>query len=475
MHTKLTSKQHIIYGNRPYAISSVSTKAKTLHLAFSNLFTMLKPSHLVFSSLFSIVILGLLTITTITSISPASASPVDFSVSVAPSLNVTIPTNIISLNLNPINNAFSTSDLTVSVGTNNPSGYTLTMTSSSTDLTRTEKVGDTYPVISTLTSETTESNFTTNRWGYRFNDNTANTNYQPFTTNILVKEYDKAVNNDTRTITFASKIDTTQAPGTYELALNFTAVANPNLSTMQNLADAQCPTTPTEVIDSRDGTVYTIQRLADGNCWMLDNLALDLSKDSVKTNLTSATTNAPDANLTSLKNNVVAKTADGGSWTNSYTAPYIATSGTENGGWDADTVASTKYGSGSGKIGIYYNYCAASANTICSDSNSSNASYDICPVGWKLPAGDTGSGSFYYLYNTGYSSNVANFQAALSTPLSGNVYGGSANDQGSRGKWWSSTRISSTSMCGLYVDASNVYPQSDYSRNYGYSIRCILN
>ena len=45
---------------------------------------------------------------------------------------------------------------------------------------------------------------------------------------------------------------------------------------MQNMAASDCTTTVKTVYDNRDETAYHVQRLADGNCWMLDNLVLVL-------------------------------------------------------------------------------------------------------------------------------------------------------------------------------------------------------
>ena len=166
---------------------------------------------------------------------PAHATDKSFSVTVPDSLNVTISSstgnNLVSLNLNPATSNFATEDLTVSVGTNNQAGYTLTMTSNSTDLTRTEAVGNTYPTIAALESEKGENEFTMNRWGYRFIDNTTNTKYQPYTVDnatngLLFNSSLVAVNpsESARTMRIGAKVNTEQAPGTYELALNFTAV-----------------------------------------------------------------------------------------------------------------------------------------------------------------------------------------------------------------------------------------------------------
>lgn len=86
----------------------------------------------------------------------------------------------------------------------------------------------------------------------------------------------------------------------------------------------------------------------------------------------------------------------------------------------------TNFGSGSGKIGVYYNYCAASAGTICVSSNSSNASQDICPKNWRLPTGGS-SGEYNTLYSKYGSSQVGTNSASASYNIAA-VLAGFAHD-----------------------------------------------
>ena len=72
-------------------------------------------------------------------------------------------------------------------------------------------------------------------------------------------------------------------------------------------------------------------------------------------------------------------------------------------------------------------------------------------------------------YNT-----YANYRSALRLPLSGNFLGGSAREQGSYCRFWSSTRRDDNRMYYLYLTPSLVYPVMNDPRNYGYSVRCVL-
>ena len=238
---------------------------------------------------------------------------------------------------------------------------------------------------------------------------------------------------------------------------------------MQDLTYAACPATPTYVYDNRDDSVYVVKRLADNRCWMLDNLALG-SADTTYT-------------LTSTDSNV----------TTDFTLPKSANTGFtsyDNAMINTDyknTVPNKVYGTeGSGKIGVYYNYAAASAGKITGSSNSSNgdANQDICPKNWRLPTGGS-SGGFQTLCtavkgsscsNGETNSNALKLRDVLNTPLSGYFYDSSAGGQGAGGYgyFWSSTRYDNTYMYGLYVSEPSVYSQNYRGRSNGFSVRCVL-
>ena len=246
---------------------------------------------------------------------------------------------------------------------------------------------------------------------------------------------------------------------------------------MQNMSASDCTTTARTVYDKRDDEPYLVQRLADGNCWMLDNLRLDLTNSTTRNVLTTSNTHADSTSLTSLKSgnrSAGARYASSGfaAWDSDSTSNvYNQAKANANHKY---TVASTKYGNSSGKIGVYYNYCAASAGNYCYDggSGTGNASYDICPYGWKMPTGGS-SGRYQTLY-TAYSSNATNFRNALSTPLSGNFNHGVMDLQGTSGYFWSSTYYDSSRMYDLYVLSNNLLPAGYNDRAIGFSVRCIL-
>ena len=266
-------------------------------------------------------------------------------------------------------------------------------------------------------------------------------------------------------------------------------------TSMQNIASSQCTTTAKLVLDNRDDTIYTIQRLEDNKCWMLDNLALDLTDAKVKRAMIGTTggedskTNAPISLLEHMLFGGEGTTSDqyatakvSSSWSaDSYSAPLINMA-------SKDVVPSDSLSqAGNWKVGGYYNYCAASAGSYCygdganAGTSTGNAEYDICPSGWRMPTGGA-SGEYQALATaiTGITGNISdttkynNFRNTLNTPLSGNIYNGSAINQGSYGAFWSSTRGDNKYIYRLFMDTTTVYPQDYNDRSRGYSVRCIL-
>ena len=254
------------------------------------------------------------------------------------------------------------------------------------------------------------------------------------------------------------------------------------------------------LIDARDDETYNVAKLADDKCWMLDNLALDLTNDTILNALTADNTNIntstdPGA-LAALKGTTPGTTSDKyatakvANWTSgySYSAPLVNLTDKDVILQGSDPMASTVL-AGEWKVGGYYNYCAASAGSYCygngtsEGTSSGNATSSICPKGWRMPAGKT-TGEYSALANAIYGSTgstsdataYANYRTALRLPLSGYFYNGSAYDQDSYGNFWSSTRDSNNDyMYILFLNTSDVNPSYRNNRIYGYSIRCLLS
>ncbi|MBR3324140.1 hypothetical protein IKG24_01190, partial [Candidatus Saccharibacteria bacterium] len=198
---------------------------------------------------------------------------------------------------------------------------------------------------------------------------------------------------------------------------------------MQTYTKAQCQSGAASgnvtVTDSRDNNTYTV-RYINGNCWMTQNLRFTgTSIDSTTTNINTTKT-LSYGDLTSG---------------NSSTEPRI-------------------HDSGNATTGVWYNYCAASAGTICTDSDSTEASYSLCPAGWRLPT-----------YTEQQA--ITSYTTAFSPTTGGRYYKGSLEGTGS-GFWWSSTAYNVNRRYFLYSAGSSLNTSSDY-RYYGTYVRCVLD
>ena len=256
-----------------------------------------------------------------------------------------------------------------------------------------------------------------------------------------------------------------------------------------------------KLIDSRDDQEYTIGKLADGKCWMTENLNLAggtaLSADD--TDVTSAyiSSFSTSNNLTKTGNTIVlpasaTKNADNNNLTESNQF------GTDNYSYVYNSGNKTNCGA-SGQNTPCYSYYSWDAATLGSGRNiatdNTDAAQSICPKGWKLPTSRTTSATnwqttsdFYMLAHqygldsttsTSESDNGFYTQAGPGTTpnflLAGYYNSGSFSSGGSYGYYWSSTSGSGGSGArGLSFNSSYVNSAVLSSRRRGYSVRCLL-
>ena len=262
-----------------------------------------------------------------------------------------------------------------------------------------------------------------------------------------------------------------------------TLMQNYNCSNLANVGDS------TYVYDNRDNEIYLISKLADGKCWMLENLRLDFTDSTILNGLSTSNTHVDSASLVSLRSGnrsagdqYARDGFSGSNWTESYRSyqPMINVSRTVNDTqYTKNTISPVTNGIGSGKIGVYYNYCAASAGSYCYDSSDgvdvantlSDAKYDICPAGWRMPTGSS-SGEYEALYED-YSYDETTFNTNLSLPFSGYFSSPSLNELGTRGRFWTSTWYDTWDMYNLRVNSSQVSNYNTNDRYDGLPVRCL--
>ena len=265
--------------------------------------------------------------------------------------------------------------------------------------------------------------------------------------------------------------------------------------------------------DQRDNNTYAIARLADGKCWMIENMRLENtatgnSDGSLAQGYNSSFAGLADPEEPSLFANVTTANSlystDGSTEktiSGSYQGYRFPRYNNQNITSRADTITTNNNNVYS--YGNYYTWAAAIADTThYSTNNQSATGTSICPSGWHLPIGGNKSNEsnneFWAYIVTGLNNgtNPANYDSNTQpyytgTPegsdvsnklrsypnnflYSGDVYSGSVGLRGSFGSYWSSTAYSSYYAYYLYLYSTSVYPGTYYYYKYnGRSIRCL--
>ncbi|MBQ3309771.1 hypothetical protein IJG78_03810, partial [Candidatus Saccharibacteria bacterium] len=196
---------------------------------------------------------------------------------------------------------------------------------------------------------------------------------------------------------------------------------------------------------------YTVRKLADGNCWMSENLKLTLS-----------TSHAYEVG-----------TFSGGtaSWT-----PNEDTSSSNP--YNIAISQNTKANVNGGKW--YYPWYAATAGQGTNTANPT-INRSICPKGWRLPA-ISNNPSFHDLIITAYSigNSSAGSTKLQSAPLSfyytGYYISGGPQGLGTGGFYWSANSSSDSSTAiGMSFNATAVTVSADYlpPKYDGFAVRCV--
>ena len=404
-----------------------------------------------------------------------SATTMDTNVNIRPSMTLSVSSNDISLDLNPATKPFDTKDLTITIGTNNPTGYKLYLNSDSTNLVNTE---DNTKTIETLPSSTPasgydEASFPANYWGYRKSSGSSSSgNYLPFASDLLVSSSTGPSNETTTSIGLASKIDYLKESGTYTLDFKLNAVPLVTSYTMQELgtnsalAAEVCTESPTVVVDSRDNQTYTISKLKDGNCWMTQNLKLGKYTDSLTLTNADSNVGASGFVLANKRTNASLPSQNGGLWDNS--AYYC-----------------------SNIYGCFYNWYTATAGSGTSTTaDNTTVNNSICPSGWTLPSG--GDNGEYKKLSDAYDAVSSKILVAdplnvfendgYSIPgftLSGRcVPGDTEVNSTDMGFYWSSTSENQQGARYLALAVGHIYPAQTSGGNNvratGRQVRCLL-
>ena len=191
---------------------------------------------------------------------------------------------------------------------------------------------------------------------------------------------------------------------------------------IQDMTTAMCNIVAKEqsftVYDRRDGNDYKIRYLNNA-CWMTQNLRI------------TGTVNSEGSNFNTHENvNVCTNDLTSG---NSYDQPRCHDSG------DVST-------------GVWYNYAAASAQTILGGSNSAEAIEDICPANWKIPSHDDSK-------SAGSADSLSDASTAVISafsPVAGGFYSGGSIGKTNIGYWWTSIAYNSGTRYVLKYENGNL-------------------
>ena len=283
----------------------------------------------------------------------------------------------------------------------------------------------------------------------------------------------------------------------------------------------------TALTDQRDNETYAVAKLADGNCWMIENMRLE---NDTSDNATGALAQGyetgfvgladPESDLSLFANSTTSNSLysiDGSTtstiletsyrgyrfprYNNTNTPTNQNVSDRPSDPTSNDSVNSTS-NAGMYSYGNYYTWAAAAANTTTTSAGNYNTK-SICPKGWSLPRGGNKTGEatndFWILIVTNVNDGTkpANYNSTASAyyigsdeagPVSkkiraypnnfvysGYISGGSFNGRGSGGYFWSSTASGNGFAYSMTFGDASFYPGTlNSNKFYGRSIRCIM-
>lgn len=417
----------------------------------------------------------------------------------------------------------ATADLTIT--TTNSASYSLYLYSSDSDNSLKPKISSLANIsqINATAGDVglTLSSLEPNTWGYSLGTSvpTDATTYSAVPTSndtpIQTKDTSSTASaNDTYTLSFGAKVDTTIPSGTYTGTLTVAVVAEPALVTLtfdgngadggsmsnQQIVAGQSANLNTNQYTRNgyaftgwntnaggtgttyaDGANYTAPSSSAGQTITLYAQWKVFGKDTMQGFTVAdcqSQASSTSVTLTDLRDNntYTVRYINGACWmtqnlriaggtalnssTSNVASNYtIPTTDLTTG--DNSYTQGKIHNSGNTTNGYWYNFCAASAGTNCQNSTAYDTTYDICPKGWRLPTYSESSG-------------ISSYSTAFS-PVTGGYYYGDALYGSSSGYWWSSTAYNNFRQYFLRYNGSSL--ATSYSNNGGNSsglyVRCI--
>ena len=279
--------------------------------------------------------------------------------------------------------------------------------------------------------------------------------------------------------------------------------------------------------DQRDNDVYAVAKLADGKCWMIENLRLDSDASHNTDGLLAQGYGGQFAGLAESETGTFKSVTTANSLY--YTGTQSGTATINIGSGDEPEIRIPRYNNNNTNssvmvtnmtsteqnvysYGNYYNWAAAVANTSYVTFKNTSLTTSICPKGWRLPLGgdksNEANNDYWNLIVNGINNGIKpDNYSDQTTPYytTGDTGGGNArlikkfpnnfvnsgqinnswvyvSGRGMYGDYWTSTVSNSYSAYSMYYSGS-LYPGNYYeggvidarkvARYVGRTIRCI--
>lgn len=471
----------------------------------------------------------------------ATSASTTVSVAVRPVLSVALGSDQLALDLvQSPDGTFGATSTSLNVATNAADGYSIYLYAADGDPDLKPATTSTATTISPVAANSTPDTFGANTWGYSLAATSLATNpdplpapdpdtatYHPVSAraDTVATSTSAPSSGDTYSLAFGANVTNDLAPDSYSGTVVVSVVANPaevssltELTFMQDISPAVCQNSPAgatkQLTDTRDGKKYWIAKLEDGNCWMLQNLDLDLDPARPLTPADSdvsrvwAPATATSTTIFNSNDETATLSYDPGLYLKSNPTAFnqyctsstsLADPSCQSAGFvdvsnrtaattpDTDLLTDQAYDAHY-LVGNYYQWNAATAGTgvtttAATAESDADAPDSICPRGWQLPVAgpddNTTSGSFYELLGhydlTTSSHNGAIASSPLYLQYSGYIYQGQIYQAGYTGRYWSSTVSPANHIAYSLYFSNSVAPTDYYFYFNGFPVRCLAS
>lgn len=415
------------------------------------------------------------------------------------SLSLTLSSNTLHFDLSDAK--FHTDSVIAKARTNSAAGYTISfkVNNDYNDLKHSNMLVESS--IPSITEDKTADAFLETAWAYSIDKEIFK--QIPLVSENIFTTSKQGQNDHEFTIGMLAKSDV--VAGDYGNEFIFTIVANrevdpdfgktlSDIETMQAMTPGICEASEIndtkQLRDIRDGKYYWVAKLADGKCWMTQNLDLDLDSNITftpeDTDISENWTPAIDTEKIELSKVLLS---------NDDSSPYSFDPGDYyvDGAPEASINRKNEHSSTTpfdsvgerGHVGNYYSWAAAVASN---DMNTEYVKYNrgddvessICPKGWRLPRENSNKyeDDFYNIIDV-YDIDVLHGGALMKSPLyfvradaitvSNAVHAMTYNNIG---RYWSSTSYGYSQAYYRYFTDSYSVSSSDM-QSWEMNVRCI--